>query len=291
MHGLLALLVLMSSPAQPAPAQPGIAPAPAESGDASETVNLQALVGQWIRLTGWDGRVLLARLLEVDPDSLRIQLPKNTKAWVPRAVVAEIEPAAAPGAGRRRGSARWAPGLDWGPPTSLAPPAAARSLRRLGGARGGECRSTAACMCRPREKGYVERRSFWVEWVGLRTHVGYLVGWSLMGDGGTPTASLELTLFGLHWRHFYWEILRGGGGYGLLGYWGTALGVPVRLAPNGRHELRIGVHLTMLLGYYPGPSGAYVAYHYRVQKRFSLHIGVMQYSYPTGVGIVMGLSM
>lgn len=282
MHGLLALLVLISVPTQAGGRPPEAART--EEAEEGSPASLADLVGRWVVLTARDGRVLRARLLAVRADALRIQLPNTAKAWVPRAVLAEIAPAGQEGGTATRGRAGTRAPSAWEMPPSDSP-----RRGRVGGV--ARCRSTSACVCRPRPRGYVERRSFWVEWIGLRTHIGYLVDQEPFHGGSDPTASLELTLFGLHWRHVYWEILRGGGGYGLTGYWGTALGIPIRLHPNGRHELRVGVHLTLLYGYWPGGSGGYVAYHYRYKKNFSLHIGVMQYSYPTGVSLVMGVSM
>jgi hypothetical protein len=128
-----------------------------------------------------------------------------------------------------------------------------------------------------------------VEWIGARVAVGMWagyfeswLGWSAFG---------ELTLFTLRWRHFYWEILRGGGGLPLIGYWGTALGYPFDLDDQGRHELRLGIHITLWYGYVPSASGVQLYYMYRPSHRLGLQIGLMQTSYPFTLALTVGISM
>ncbi len=128
---------------------------------------------------------------------------------------------------------------------------------------------------------------FRVEWIGLRIGLG--------GDWDYGDASLggfaELTLFTLHWRHFYWEILRVGGGKPHMFHWGTALGYPVHLGDREQHELRIGIHISFWGGTMPSLSGLQIYYQHRPSKKFSIQVGVMQTSYPFSVMGTFGISM
>jgi hypothetical protein len=130
---------------------------------------------------------------------------------------------------------------------------------------------------------------FRVEWIGLRGGIGLATG---LWEGGSALGGFaELTLFVLHWRHFYWEILRAGGGYPHYGFWGTALGYPFHLDDQERHELRLGLHISFWLGYLPTLSGVQLYYMYRPSPRLALQIGIMQTSYPFSLTLMVGISM
>ncbi len=129
-----------------------------------------------------------------------------------------------------------------------------------------------------------------VEWIGARFAVGL---WSELYPGIPPYCAVfgELLLFTLRWRHFYWETVRVGGGVPMLWHWGTAVGYPFELDDEGRHELRLGVHLTMYFGFFPSMSGLQLYYLYRPSGRLSLRIGLMQTSLPFTVTLTLGVSM
>ncbi len=116
---------------------------------------------------------------------------------------------------------------------------------------------------------------FRVEWIGLRFGIGgkggLLEEYRYVGLAGFA----ELTLFTLHWQHFYWEILRAGGGMPHYGYWGTAIGYPIHLDDRERHELRIGVHISFWLGTLPTLSGLQIYYMHRTSKRFAIQLPVL----------------
>lgn len=127
-----------------------------------------------------------------------------------------------------------------------------------------------------------------VEWVGLRAGIGG-VAWT--PDEGSIAGFGELTLFTLHYRHFYWEILRVGGGMPHLIHWGTALGYPFHLDDDERHQLRLGVHISFWFGLNPVLSGLQLYYVYRSPSMLAIQVGIMQTSYPFSVTAIVGISM
>jgi hypothetical protein len=141
-------------------------------------------------------------------------------------------------------------------------------------------------------------RDFYVEYIGLRIAAGGIANpnefYMEPAMGG-----FDVTLFTLHWRHFYWEVFRGVFTFPFLGV-GGAIGIPIRLDSAGRHELRVGAHLTVNLtslweessnDSFLGTSGVQIYYQYRMAKYFAFHIGFQQYSYPFALALIFGFSM
>ncbi len=119
------------------------------------------------------------------------------------------------------------------------------------------------------------------EWVALRTYVG--------GGMFSPTVGAEMSFFTLRWNHFYWEMLRAGGGIPFIGYWGTSFGVPFHIGESAKNEIRFGMHLTMLYGFYPIPSGCEILYVRHAYKYFSFEAGARLWAYPTAGTAVVGI--
>jgi hypothetical protein len=118
----------------------------------------------------------------------------------------------------------------------------------------------------------------------------YIVGnkplpWDYIMRVPTFLAGGEMSLFTVRWLHFYWELINGGGGWPLFGYWGTALGVPIHFEKS---EIRIGAHLTMLYGFYPTASGLELYWVRHVARYFALEIGIKQFSFPFAMGLTLG---
>ncbi len=226
-----------------------------------------------------DGRWLEARILKVQGADVVVQLEDGTTGRIPIAVLARV---------RRKTPTR--PVLRRLPPRPQANPDELPSLSGPGYRPPPTAPGAGATTLHRRH-----RPSFYVEWIGLRT----LVGFGAMRDDyrgdvpGGPVMGmihLELVAFALHWKYFYWEILRGGGGEPFLGHVGTAMAYPIRLGQSGEHELRIGAHLTLERGYKPGASGAYLVWSYRPFAHFGFHLGLMQHSWPAGLSVVFGFS-
>lgn len=100
----------------------------------------------------------------------------------------------------------------------------------------------------------------------------------------------EVALFTLRWKHVYWEILRGGCLWALMPYWGSAIGYPFRFDSRGRHELRVGAHLSMWLGMFPSMSGVQIHYVLRLHRWFALQFGIQQFSWPFSLVANVGCS-
>ena len=225
---------------------------------------LAGLQGRVVVLERYDGTWLLVRILRVGATHLTVELEDGLNGTVPVGTIAKVR--------LHR--------LDATPP-STSPSATATDTAT------DTTTDAAAEKARPPRKPH----QFRTEWIGLRFGLGSQGEWVSDYRGLGFSAFAELTLFTLHWRHFYWEILRAGGGTPHAGYWGTAIGYPFHLDDNERHELRLGVHLTFWLGYLPTLSGVQLYYTYRLKKRFAVHIGLMQTSYPFSVTAIFGISM
>ena len=129
-----------------------------------------------------------------------------------------------------------------------------------------------------------------VEWFGLRAGVGLSPGYEIQ-----PYISLmlggELTFFTLVWRHFYWEILRGGWHIPYGPHWGTAMGYPFRIRGQENHQIRVGAHLSLEYGILPYMSGLQIYYLYRMKRRFALQAGLMFFAVPPGGVLTFGFSI
>lgn len=257
------------------------------------TEQLEALKGRIVVIERKNGRWIEALILRVAPPDLVVQLEDGTTGTVPIQEIARL---------RLSGTAD-VPTLFRPPPPrpirpdppALPPHPAPRPSPRPAPAPAPAL--TTARSQAPRTPRERPRRSFYVEWIGFRT----LLGGALPLERGWPgnpaytphypmLAHMELVLFALQWPHFYWEVLRGGGGEPWLGHWGTAFGYPFRLDRLDRHQLRVGVHVTFVYGYMPSWSGLQVTYVHRPWSRFGVHFGVQQYSYPPGASFVFGFS-
>lgn len=135
-----------------------------------------------------------------------------------------------------------------------------------------------------------------VEWIALHAWLGGIQTIDAPSERAA-VGGAELVLFTPTWRHVYWEILRIGGGWPFMGWLGTAVGLRVRLDRALRHELRIGVHVTFaLFNLYlvPGPteSGLQVRYLWRRPSGVTLHVGLMQLSFPfIGAVLTLGIGL
>ncbi len=134
-----------------------------------------------------------------------------------------------------------------------------------------------------------------VEWFGVRWLAGFVSFEDSYSGDRRPLGVLafELTAFGLRWKHLYWEILRIGGGDPFYFILGSILAYPISLDSAGKHELRVGAHLTasVLSGDAAdvlGSSGALLYWSYNVWRNFTFHLGVMQHSYPPGLSVTFG---
>lgn len=120
-----------------------------------------------------------------------------------------------------------------------------------------------------------------------------VVGGLYLPDQRMPVVVLGGELaFSIRWPRFYWEILHAGWGNPLGFCVGTALGVPFRLDPAGRHELRAGVHLTSYTFSYLSfaASGLQLLYQLRLHRLVALQFALNQHSWPPGATMQVGVA-
>lgn len=126
------------------------------------------------------------------------------------------------------------------------------------------------------------------EWLTLRLQGGL---WGFGGGAG---------LFTLRWRHFYWQIVRFDFTLGSpINYYGggSAIGVPIYLTNDDRHELRIALG-TMAMFYQRDAThwaslhlalAPELVYAYHIKKHATLHVGLTVYI-PLPLGGKLGSS-
>lgn len=134
-------------------------------------------------------------------------------------------------------------------------------------------------------------KRFSMEYVGIRAYVGGIL--FPVASEGLAVIGAELSLITLRWQYIYLEAARIGVGVPLEGgeaavVWGTAVGVRYVFEGSGRHEIRLGVHLTAVR-YYPSFSGMMFSYLLRARSGVAVEVSLFQTSFPFGGGVMLGL--
>lgn len=258
------------------------APLNAEASPAGGPELLLPLLGTEVEIEGIDGARLRGRLLSVLPCVVILQRPGGATRRLPMATVRRLRRVSDEGgAGGRGPTGGW---IDPDPPLlPCADEPGSTPEDPHGSPRKGEHR-TGAC------PSPTLRREFRMEWVGLRLASGLSRAFSIWEgsvSGWKSHFAFELTLFSVRYRELYVEGLRVG--YGVLGpFWGAGIGYAATLDAAGRHELRIGLHLTLWWGFLPNLSGLQITYVMRTSRWFAFEIGVQQTSFPFSVSLTAG---